>query len=277
MKFNLDEFAENLTAKDGIYFSASNREISYPEAGNQSCFELEDSSFWFKHRNNCILSAVKKIAADKVFFDIGGGNGFVSSGLEKNGLATVIVEPGIQGCLNAKTRGMTNIICSTLEDAAFKKESIESVGLFDVVEHIEKDVDFLKAIAAYMKKDGHVFITVPAYKWLWSNEDDIAGHYRRYTLRTIEETLNKAGFQMVYKSYIFSILPLPIFFFRSIPSKLGFAPKNIDQEKAKKEHGKKAGFISRMIDKIWNWELKKIQNGKRINFGSSCFVIAKKR
>lgn len=276
MQLNLNEYAGDLILKDGIYFSSGNSSISYPEAGNQTCFQLEDKSFWFQHRNKCIISAVEKFAKDKVFFDIGGGNGFVSGGLEKNGYNAVIVEPGVQGCLNAKSRGLSNIICSTLQDADFKKESIEAAGLFDVVEHIENDLDFLKTVALYMKKDGALFITVPAYRWLWSNEDDIAGHYRRYTIKTISKVLNEAGFKVSYSSYIFSILPFPIFLMRSIPSKLGLAPKTLDENKAQKEHSGKKGFLSKMIDKIWAWELKRIQSGKKISFGSSCFIVAKK-
>lgn len=36
---------------DGIYYAAESGVISYPEEGNEACFELEDRSFWFRHRN----------------------------------------------------------------------------------------------------------------------------------------------------------------------------------------------------------------------------------
>ena len=71
--------------------------ISYPTDGNDICFSIEDNSFWFKHRNNCIISLAKKYVKDTPFFDIGGGNGFVSKRLEENGIQTCLVEPGIQG------------------------------------------------------------------------------------------------------------------------------------------------------------------------------------
>jgi SAM-dependent methyltransferase len=276
MQLDLHQFATNLIEKDGIYFSELDSQISYPEEGNQSCFELEDNSFWFKHRNDCIHAAIEKFAKEKLFFDIGGGNGFVSGGLERKGLASVIVEPGIQGCLNAKSRGLKNIICSTLEGAEFHKTSLEAVGLFDVVEHIESDINFLKTIATFMKPDGTIFITVPAYRWLWSNEDDIAGHYRRYTLKSIKKVLNEAGFEVQYATYIFSILVLPIFFWRCIPSKLGFSSKKLDTGKAKKEHSNKKSIFSGLSNRIWKWELNKIKKGKRVFGGSSCFVVARK-
>ncbi len=33
----------------------------------------EESSFWFRHRNRCILELTKKYARNEVVYDIGGG------------------------------------------------------------------------------------------------------------------------------------------------------------------------------------------------------------
>jgi hypothetical protein len=66
--------------------------------GNDNCFALEDNSFWFKYRNNCIIQLAKQYVKDNLLFEIGGGNGFVSKGLEENGIQTCLIEPGIQGC-----------------------------------------------------------------------------------------------------------------------------------------------------------------------------------
>ncbi len=141
---NIQDYTVGLVERDGIFFSNHERKVSYPETGNESAFEIEQDSFWFNHRNKCIAEAVLKYAPDQVFFDIGGGNGFVSKELEERGVSTVLVEPGIQGCLNAKKRNLKQIICSTLNIEAFKKQTIPSIGLFDVVEHIEEGLAFLK-------------------------------------------------------------------------------------------------------------------------------------
>ncbi len=276
MQLNLSEYATNIFEKDGIYLCKNNSAVSYPEEGNQNCFIIEDNSFWFRHRNICISEAIKKYSKDKVFFDIGGGNGFVSMGLNKSGIETVVVEPGIQGCVNARSRGLENVMCATLQDADFNKESIESAGLFDVVEHIEDDVEFLKTLSVYLKKGAKLYITVPSFNWLWSNEDKFAGHYRRYTLKSLKKVLEKAGYEIEYSTYIFSILPLPIMLFRCLPYWLGLAKKSEDLSKNVKEHKEKKGILSGLLNLIWNWEINKIKKSKRIFFGGSCFVVAKK-
>ncbi len=79
------ELAQNLKLKDGIWFTDHNSAISYPEEGNDACFQVEDSSFWFKHRNACIAKVVENYKPEGMFLDVGGGNGFVSSMLASKG------------------------------------------------------------------------------------------------------------------------------------------------------------------------------------------------
>jgi SAM-dependent methyltransferase len=277
MKFDIEKIAINIVkGEKGIYESKGDTNISYPESGNDACMQIEDDSFWFKHRNNIIAESVKNFNQGRTFFDIGGGNGFVAKRIQDEGSQVVLVEPGKQGAVNAKTRGVENIVCSTLEDAGFLKDSIDSVGLFDVVEHIEDDLKFMKNINNFLNKDGLVYITVPAHKMLWSKEDDDAGHFKRYTLKSMGQLLKDSGFKVEYSTYFFSILPLPIFLLRTIPSKLGLNKNSNDIDKHKKEHSNKEGMLSGFIQSIWNKELAKVRNKKKISFGGSCFVVAKK-
>lgn len=272
----LQKYSNDLIERNGILFANKETEISYPKSGNENCFQIEENSFWFKHRNNCIIEAVKKHCPNNLFFDIGGGNGFIAKGLEDNGISTVLIEPGLQGCLNAKKRNLKNIVCSTLENASLKKGEIPSIGLFDVVEHIENDVEFLTSTYTLLKEDGFVFITVPAFNTLWSNEDVDAGHYRRYTIKELEDKLKSIGFVIEYSTYIFSILTVAVFLFRALPSKLGLNKNSDSFDKHKNEHKRKKGIIDEVLNWIWKFELNKIRKGSKIPIGGSCFVIARK-
>tara|TARA_B110001450_G_C17647904_1_gene492033 strand:+ start:1710 stop:1931 length:222 start_codon:yes stop_codon:yes gene_type:complete len=73
----------------------------------------------------------------------------------------MLIEPGYQGCKNAKKRDVQTVVCSLIEDVGFTSESLDSIGLFDVLEHIEKDENFLRLVANLMKKDSFIYITVP--------------------------------------------------------------------------------------------------------------------
>lgn len=124
----IDEVATNLRMEEpGFWSSPGSSVVSYPDEGNAWCFSVEDSSFWFGHRNNCILEAVKRFRPAGLMLDVGGGNGFVSSAIHNAGFSVGLVEPGRAGALNAKKRGVPLIINSSLENAGFKSHWIGAV------------------------------------------------------------------------------------------------------------------------------------------------------
>ena len=80
-RFDLGTACPELQAgEDGIYYSAASEAISYPEEGNEACFEIEDQSFWFQHRNDCIRELVRNFPprGSGPIIDVGGGNGFLT-------------------------------------------------------------------------------------------------------------------------------------------------------------------------------------------------------
>ncbi|MDA8441855.1 MAG: class I SAM-dependent methyltransferase [Peptococcaceae bacterium] len=264
---------EELYFSDGIWYSDSKIELSYPDDGYDICFQVEDNSFWFNHRNKCIAEMITHFSPDATIFDVGGGNGYVSLGLANAGFDVVLIEPSIKGALNAKKRGLKKIICSTLENSIQSVKQIPSIGLFDVLEHIEDDNKFLRDIKSFLTDDGMLYISVPAYNALWSLEDIDAGHFRRYTLENLISKLTKAGFNVEYATYIFAILPVPIFLFRKIPSSLGIKHA---RKSAGKDHSYNSNSnVSKLLDKLWTWELKNIKQRKRIPIGGSCLIAAR--
>lgn len=70
----INQISNNLENKNGIWVSKSEAMVSYPEEGYDSCYKIEDVSFWFRHRNNCIIEVAKNILnTDDFIFDVGGG------------------------------------------------------------------------------------------------------------------------------------------------------------------------------------------------------------
>ena len=287
--------------EEGIYYAAESEAISYPEEGNEACFEIEDQSFWFRHRNDCIREVVRNFPPKGrgPIFDVGGGNGFVAKGLMDAGWDVVLVEPGPSGARNAKKRGLEHVICGTTHSAGFKNGSLPAIGVFDVVEHIEDDIGFLRHLWDLLEPGGMLYLTLPAYSFLWSHEDVDAGHFRRYMLehgarskeREAEEEnwvgrnepgggimqkLSHAGFKPVFGTYIFSFLPLPVFLFRSLPYRLGLVGKGNAGKAVKRDHSQKQGVLGAMMARSFELELKRIRAGKTFGFGGSCLVAAKK-
>jgi hypothetical protein len=272
-------FARGLQLRsDGIWYAPTASEISYPKEGNERCAEVEDSSFWFKHRNACILSLIHAYPPSGAIFDIGGGNGYVSRAIVDAGFESVLVEPGAAGARAAKARRLEHVVCATLEDASFRERSLPAIGLFDVVEHIEDDLAFMHRINNLLADTGRVYINVPAYAWLWSDEDVAAGHYRRHTIRSITSLLESAGFTVDFATYIFRFLPAPIFLLRALPTRLGLARRKAhDEGGTERDHMAKSGITRGLIDRLLAAEVRCIEQSKAIRFGGSCLVAATKR
>lgn len=263
--------------EDGIWYASDAENISYPSGGNEACFSVEDDSFWFKHRNHCIVSVVNSYPPknNETIFDIGGGNGFVSLGIADAGFDVALVEPGTRGAYYAKTRGIKNVICATTSTAQFKLHSLPAVGLFDVIEHIEDDIAFLRSIKELMKEGGYLYATVPAYSFLWSEEDVTAGHYRRYTLNSLSKVLRSAGFHIEFSSYIFRFLPLPIFLLRTLPFKLGISKEAKKTSNISRDHAAKGGMTRKILDTLLQSEIKNLSQKNSMAFGGSCLIVAK--
>lgn len=260
---------------EGIWVSDKNESISYPESGNEMSFAVEDNSFWFSHRNKIITKLVELFPASGVIFDVGGGNGYVSKGIADRGFEVALVEPGPSGALNAKKRGLKNVVCATLEEVSLDKESVPAIGIFDVLEHIEDDVSFLKMIADHLEPSGKLYLTVPAYQFLWSYDDEYAGHYRRYTLSGLRKKLISVGLKPEFSTYMFFFLPLPIFLFRCLPTKLGIR-KEISTEITIKEHVQSSGIKKIVLDLLLGVESFLVRHKLPVPFGGSCVVVARK-
>ncbi|NOX42766.1 MAG: class I SAM-dependent methyltransferase [Gammaproteobacteria bacterium] len=274
----LEHFSEKLNlSPQGIWEpNADLEEISYPDDGHHSRVALEENSFWFNHRNTCIQQVVKKYPPNGVIFDIGGGNGYVSLGLQQIGIETVLVEPGATGARNAKQRGIKHVVCSSFQNAGFQSGSLPAIGVFDVVEHIEDDSGFLNSLSDKLTRNGRLYITAPAFNALWSAKDIHEGHFRRYTISKIKHTLLNCGFEIEYANYFFNFLVPPIFLLKALPFKLGLTNSH-DTKKGQQEHKQAQGITKTILDFFSRHELNKIKNDNSIKFGSSVIVVAKQK
>lgn len=277
---DLFQSTQGLTLDEhGIWQANRQSSVSYPEAGHQGCFAVEDDSFWFQHRNQCITSLVRRYppGAEETVLEIGGGNGVVSKALQQAGYRVALLEPGAEGAMNAKRRGVATVIRGTLEDVGFQPQSQAAVGLFDVIEHIADEVDFLAQVRTIVRPGGRLYLTVPAWQWLWSVQDVEAGHFRRYSRAQIERRITEAGFEVDFSSYLFWTLPLPVLLLRALPYRLGLQRPGPSDAETATDHGTEGGLGARLLSWTLGPEAGRLRKGKRIPFGSSCIIAASAR
>ena len=273
---NLDDYAFGLSlGDDGIWHGPSSQKVSYPHEDSDLFFSIEDRSFWFQHRNDCIRAAVSAHPPPGVLFDIGGGNGVVAAMLQRSAFETVLVEPSLQACRNAASRGIEWIVHSSAEATGFQESCLPAVGLFDVVEHIEDDTGFLEWVASRLIPGGRLYLTAPAHRLLWSDEDERAGHFRRYSRSGITEKVRKAGLSVLFQTSIFRPLTLPILLLRALPSRF-LARVGPDPAAVHREHGTSGSMMTGWLNPLLRAELRAIEKGRSQRGGSSLLLAAEK-
>lgn len=268
---NLSSFKEK---RVGLWFHKTrNHHFSYPEEWSEHYFQVEDKSFWFQYRNHVISRILKKYPPSGPIWDIGGGNGVVARCLQEQGWKVFLLDANARAVFRAYERGVRPVFCATLEEACFRKESLEAVGMFDVLEHLSDDRKIVKTFFRCLRPGGRFYLTVPAFPCLWSPEDEAAGHFRRYTKKSLLALLESCGFRIEFFSYFFFFLTPAVFLGRVLPYRWGFFRK-VRKPSIRIQHGWPSAFRV-FVDSVLRLETPLLVFGK-IPFGTSAMVVARK-
>jgi SAM-dependent methyltransferase len=259
-----------------IWRSSRAAPVAYPEGDHATCFGIEDESFWFRHRNRCILAAVQRHRPAGFILDVGGGNGYVSRALIDAGFDAVLLEPGPDGAQNAKrARRIPQVICATLDEAALGPGTVPAVGLFDVLEHIDDDRGVVEQLHRILVPGGQVYLTVPSFNWLWSGADVDALHFRRYSHASLAAVF--AGhFDILYLTALFGRTVPAILFGRTVPYALGLQRQRTASQFAA-EHRAGGAATSALVERILAHEVDKVARGIRQRMGSTLLMVARRR
>lgn len=273
----LDTFVGSLSnrltkVQDHLWTTSSAQLVSYPIKRHAACADIELRSYWFAHRNRCISMVVKRFPPHGPILDVGGGNGVVSLALNTAGFFTVVLEPG-GGAITAHLRGLP-VIQTTLSGATIASGVVPAIGMFDVIEHIDDERGALAELRRILRQDGWLYLTVPAFPWLWSCEDADAGHMRRYTINSLSRKVREGGFKVAFATYMFAPLVLPVFLLRTVPSYLGMVRSPSRDLTA--DHTLPSGIIGRSIKRTLTAEETRLVSGKKIVFGTSVLLAAQR-
>jgi SAM-dependent methyltransferase len=177
-------------------------------------FELEESHWWYRARRKILVECVARTLGDRNearVLDVGCGGGTILANLAGRYQAYGIdLEPEAAEYAAART-GQRVMAGNFPEDVPEELHGLDGICLFDVIEHIEDDVEFLRSAKGLLRSGGFVFVSVPAIAWLFGQHDRINEHKRRYGKRDLLGALEAAGYELEEWSYFnFLLSPLLI-------------------------------------------------------------------
>jgi SAM-dependent methyltransferase len=202
--------------RDADGFPGLGPEIADDAGGFDDAFfaelaSLEADNFWFRARNELILWALRSnVPRCGRILEIGCGTGFVLSAIrdahpEAELVGTEIFSRGL-GFATTRVPEAT-FLQMDARSIPFRDE-FDVIGAFDVLEHIADDRTVIAEVARALRPGGRFLITVPQHPALWSPQDEVSFHIRRYTADGIRAQLTSAGLEVRrLTSFVTFLLP----------------------------------------------------------------------
>lgn len=173
---------------------------------------------WEEARFYVIYKFLKQYIPSKLptVLDIGCGDAFVLQRLAQKapharfiGIDRAFNEEIIEK--NNKSSNSHITFLQSVDDVSQTNEKADIVLLLDVIEHIEHVDPFLAELkSSPVIHENTVFIiTVPSFSFLYVTRDRWLGHFRRYTLKSLNTSLIKNGYNPLSSVYFFTCLIIP--------------------------------------------------------------------
>jgi 2-polyprenyl-3-methyl-5-hydroxy-6-metoxy-1,4-benzoquinol methylase len=202
------------------------REDEYNEKGFEMLIQMQREHFWYRGRHKLLLNVFNKEisqrfgeANDLRAIDMGGGCGgwleylhaqnagiFQQLALSDSSMRALSLAEPVVGSF--ATRYQIDLL-----DIPWLEEW-DVVFLLDVLEHIPDHIEVLRQVSRSMRPGGLLFVTVPALKFFWTYNDELAQHQRRYCRHDFRTLAEHASLELLRTDYFMFFLSPALLFYR---------------------------------------------------------------
>jgi len=236
----------------------------------QQLYDLEDGHWWFRGRRAVLWALMRRaglpdgVGANRIL-DAGCGTGRNLAEFGVLGAARG-VDPSPAAIEFCRRRGLTGVSEAGIEELPFDDGAFDLILATDVLEHVERD-DLAAAELRRVAAPGAVLVvTVPAYRWLWSQHDDSHHHLRRYTAPVLRSRLAAAGWRPEVLTYFNALLLPPIVLVRVLARR---------RSARRTDYQLTGGLMNRLLELPMRGEAALIGRGVRFPAGVSIGMVCR--
>jgi SAM-dependent methyltransferase len=231
---------------------------------------IEETYWWFVGRRAILESFLRRfVKCQRVAVDVGCGSGRNMQLLSRYNEFVVGLDRSPAALRLAVARGLPTA-CADGHCIPLADSSVDFLSALDVLEHLDDDMRALSEFQRVLRAGGFLLVTVPAYRFLWSEHDEALMHRRRYTASELHIKLTRSRFQVLKRSYavFFPFFPIALYrLFRGLFPKDPFAPKA--------SHVMLPGFLNSLLIALLKTEAW-IMRALNLPWGTSIVVLTQK-
>ncbi|MCX7619511.1 MAG: methyltransferase domain-containing protein [Acidimicrobiales bacterium] len=235
--------------------------------------EVAATHWWYRGRRDWLAQELGPyLTSGAVAVDVGCGTAESVETLRSLGAAAVVgTDVSLQALGHARRRDPAPpVLEAAAENLPFANGVADVVTSMDVIEHLDDDVVALREYRRVLRPGGILFVTVPAYQFLWSAHDVRAAHRRRYRSQQLRRSVEAAGFVVERIGYYYSFLVPPAVLLRRTP--LRRLVKDTDEETSAAHPGMdRLLYLLASAERCWVR-----RTGIRPPFGLSILCLASK-
>ena len=159
--------------------------------------------FWVRRR----FEVLKKLAdstlrSAKCVAEIGCGNGLLQREIEDHYRISVSGFDLNEVALQKNVSRHSPLYCYDIHQRNPEfRARFDVLLLFDVLEHIDDESEFLQSLKFHLLESGAILVNVPAHQFFFSDYDRAAGHIRRYSRTQLVKVADRNGLKVRYFTY----------------------------------------------------------------------------
>jgi SAM-dependent methyltransferase len=171
---------------------------------------VEESHWWYVGRRRLVFDWLSRVLPEYArarVLDIGCGTGFNLQELRALGVTGAVgLDLADKALAFCRGRGLRTLVRGDAARPPFREASFDVVLALDLIEHVEDDRAALDGLRRILRPGGRLILFTPAFSFLWSAQDRVSHHYRRYTAADLGGKLSASGYAIEKLSYANTIL-----------------------------------------------------------------------